>query len=266
MLADYHMHSDFSGDSDSAMEIMIKKGISLGLPTICFTEHQDWDYPYNSAEFSVDTPAYLECLKKLKEKYKNDITILFGVELGLQPHLGDIYRNYINQYPFDFVIGSSHLVNGVDPYFPDFFSDRTEQEAYMEYFQSILINIDHFKEFDVYGHIDYVVRYGPNQNKYYSYKKYQDILDQILLKIIQIQKGIEINTAGFKYGLGHPNPHEDIIKRYRELGGEIITVGSDAHKPEHIAYEFDKVAPILKACGFQYYTVFKNRKPEFIKL
>ena len=79
-------------------------------------------------------------------------------------------------------------------------------------------------------------------------------------------KGIEVNTGGFKYGLGHPNPTEDIIRRYRELGGEIITMGADAHVPEYVAYEFDKTAQIIKNCGFKYYTVFKNRKAEFIPL
>lgn len=266
MLVDYHIHSHFSGDCDSNMEIMIKKGILQGLSVLCFTEHMDWDYAYESPDFVVDTPAYLEYYNTMKDKYQKSITLLFGIELGLQPHLGDFYHSYVNQYPFDFVIGSSHTVNGVDPYYPNYFSNRTEEEAYREYFQSILANIQHFKEFDVYGHLDYVVRYGPNQNKEYSYRKYQDIIDQILLELIKSKKGIEINTSGFKYGLEHPNPHEDIIKRYHELGGEIITIGSDAHKPEHIALEIHKAYDILESCGFRYYTIFKNRKAQFIRL
>ena len=85
-------------------------------------------------------------------------------------------------------------------------------------------------------------------------------------KVIQKGKGIELNTAGFKYGLGFCHPHPDIIRRYRELGGEIITIGADAHKPEHIAYDFKKVSEILSMCGFKYYTEFKNRKPIFKQL
>ena len=84
--------------------------------------------------------------------------------------------------------------------------------------------------------------------------------------MIEKGKGIEINTGGFKYGLGHPNPTEEIIKRYCELGGEIITVGADAHKPEHIAFDFQKIPAILKDAGFKYYTVFKERKPVFLPL
>ncbi len=84
--------------------------------------------------------------------------------------------------------------------------------------------------------------------------------------IIQKGKGIEINTGGFKYGLGHPNPTEEILTRYRELGGEIITIGADAHTPEHIAFDFHKIPQLLTDCGFRYYTVFKERKPFFYKL
>ena len=170
------------------------------------------------------------------------------------------------KYPFDLVIGSSHVVNGIDPYYPVFYKGKTEHEAYTEYFESILDNLHSGADFDVYGHIDYVVRYGPDKNKYYSYEKYADIIDAILKEIISQGKGIELNTAGFKYGLGHPNPTEDVLKRYHELGGEIITVGADAHKPEHVAYDFDKVSNILKDAGFMYYTVFENRVPAFIKL
>ena len=170
------------------------------------------------------------------------------------------------KYPFDFVIGSSHVMHGVDPYYPAYWENHTEEEGYQEYFESILENIAVFDGFDVYGHIDYVVRYGPNKNASYSYQKYADIIDEILKALIIKGKGIEINTGGFKYGLGHPNPAEDIIKRYHELGGEIITIGADAHQPEHVAFDFEKVPSILKEAGFTHYTVFKNRKPEFIPI
>ena len=110
------------------------------------------------------------------------------------------------------------------------------------------------------------MRYGPSQNRDYSYKRYQDILDEILHTLIQKNIGIELNTGGYHYGLGEPNPCIDVIRRYRKLGGEIITVGADAHSTDKIAFAFDKAANVLKECGFQYYTVFKDRKPEFLRL
>jgi len=97
-------------------------------------------------------------------------------------------------------------------------------------------------------------------------KKYAQEIDEILKKVIAMGKGIELNTAGWKYGLAFCHPHPEILCRYKELGGEIITVGSDAHKPEHVAYDFQKAADVLKACGFKYYTEFQDRKPIFKQL
>lgn len=113
------------------------------------------------------------------------------------------------------------------------------------------------------GHLDYVVRYGKNKEKEYSYKMFADEIDALLRELIEHGKGLELNMAGLKYGLPFAHPHPDILKRYRELGGEIVTVGADGHRPEHIAWEFDKACDILKGCNFKYYTEFKERKPVF---
>lgn len=262
------MHSSFSSDSPTSMEDMIKEAILQKMKGIIFTEHQDTDYPTTpeGLSFIVDIPSYKKCLFHLKEKYRNQLDIRFGIELGLQPHLSACYQQLLKEYPFDFVIGSSHLVHGIDPYYPEFYQGRAEETCYREYFESILENLNAFDGMDVYGHIDYIVRYGPNKNRDYSYRKYSDILDAILEKIISMGKGIELNTGGYHYGLGEPNPCTDVIRRYRELGGELITVGADAHTPDKIGYDFCKAAQVLHDCGFTYYNVFKNRMPEFLKL
>lgn len=265
--SDFHLHTTFSGDGETSMTDMIEKGIALGLKTICFTEHMDYDFdPDCDVDFLLDTQSYYTAFSKYKELYQNKIQLLFGVELGLQTHLAEQHRKYLSSYPFDFVIGSSHLIHGIDPYYPKFFENRSEKQGLTEYFYSILENIDAFSEFDVYGHIDYVIRYSPTRKENYSFEEYSELIDEILKKLIFLGKGIELNTGGFKYGLGHPNPHEDILKRYRQLGGEIITVGSDAHTKEYLGYEFTKACQILKETGFTYYTIFKNRKPEFLRL
>lgn len=270
---DVHLHSSFSADSETPPEEQIRRAIELGLDGICFTDHCDYDYPENpdgtpSKNWVLDIPPYLKEIQRLKYEYIGEIEICCGIELGLQPHLAEQLKTLIRNTPFDFVIGSSHLAHRRDVYFKEYYEGRSEKEAYTEYFESILENLDAFEDFDVYGHLDYVVRYGPNRNANYSYKAYADIIDAILKKLIWLGKGIEVNTAGFKYGLGsfHPHPTEDVIARYRELGGEIITTGADAHTPENVAFEFKKAAEILKSCGFKYYTVFRGRDPEFITL
>ncbi len=268
--ADYHMHSSFSGDSNTPMEEMILKGIDLGLTHMCFTEHNDFDFPVceevPAGMFDLNADAYLYDLLKYRDKYKDKINVLFGVELGLQPHLTRENALFAKAHDYDFIIGSSHICNKKDPYFPAFYENCSEEEAYTEYFQSIIDNIKKFKNFDVYGHLDYVVRYGPNGDKNYSYEKYQDLLDNILQLLIENGKGIEINTGGVVKGLRELHPCTAIIKRYKELGGEIITIGSDAHKAQDIHGYFDRAEAVLKECGFKYYTIFEKRIPEFKRL
>lgn len=266
MLWDTHMHTRYSGDSTAEPEDMIQAALQLGLDGICITDHMDYDYPNDPKLFQFDVTAQQTELSNLKAQYQPQLPVFIGIELGLQPQAAEWNRNLLGHYDFDFVIGSSHVVHGFDPYYKEYYEGKSEHEAYLEYFESILENMAVFDDFDVYGHIDYVVRYGPNKNAEYSYQKYSDVIDEIFLQLIQNGKGIELNTAGLKYGLGHPHPTEDALKRYRELGGEIITVGSDAHKPEHVAYDFTKVPEILSEAGFRYYTVFERRKPVMKKL
>lgn len=268
MKADFHMHSNFSTDApeDSTPEAMIGEAIRLGLKTICFTDHQDMEYPSKEKEFTFDTDKYFETMLELQEKYYNQITVRIGVEIGLQPFLGERYKEYIEKYPFDFVIGSLHLVDGLDPYYGVMFQQQSDEIVYRKTFEETLENIKKVKSFDVLGHLDYIVRYGKEKEVHYSYKKNALIIDEILKTLIADEKGIEINMSGYKYGLNFCHPKQEVIKRYKELGGEIITIGSDAHKIEHIAYDFHRVSKILKSCDFKYYTEFSRRKPVFKQL
>lgn len=267
---DFHMHTDFSSDCDTPPGDMIEGAIQKGLHTICITDHNDKDYPADqhakAPEFMFDVDRYFEVLSSLKADYADRIAVRMGIEIGLQPHLGEYFEELTKKYPFDFVIGSVHLIEGKDPYYKDSLDGYTDEEFYRKAFLVTLENLKEVKSFDVLGHIDYVVRYGRHQARDYSYRKYADLLDEILKEIIEMGKGIELNTSGFKYGLGFSHPHPDVIRRYRELGGEIITIGADAHKPTHIAYDFSQAGGILKECGFKYYTEFKGRKPIFKQL
>lgn len=268
--ADYHLHSSFSADSDTPMEEMIKQGIKAGLTHMCFTEHNDFDYPVSESSpagfWDLNPDAYLYDFLKLREKYAGQITLCFGVELGVQPHLSRRNAAFSKEHDYDFIIASSHICNGKDPYWSSFYEGRLQEEAYLEYFESIPENLKVYSNFDVYGHLDYVVRYGPAKDKGYSYEAYRDIFDRILKQLVSMEKGIEINTAGLAKGMCEPNPCIGVLKRYRELGGEIITTGSDAHHPAQIAYAFDRASNILKDCGFRYYTTFEKRSPSFHKL
>ena len=166
----------------------------------------------------------------------------------------------------DFIIGSTHIVDQMDPYEPIYFETYPGKKGLLRYLEVILQNVKVYHDYCVYGHLDYAVRYCPDKNYQFVYQDYADLIEEILKTIIENGKGIEVNTGGYKYGLGYPNPHPDILKRYLELGGEILTIGSDGHCPEHMAYDFPKLRELLTSLGFRFYTVFQNQTPEFIKL
>ena len=166
MLADCHMHTCFSEDSDSPVEAMIDQAIRLGMKRICITDHYDMDFP--KGEFQLDTEAYRKRIEELRERYRGRLEIGLGVELGLQPHLAGRIQAYVRRYPYDFVIGSVHLLEGKDPYNRQDF-DLSDQELYERYFACTLENIRSTEGFQTLGHLDYVVRYGYSREREYSY-------------------------------------------------------------------------------------------------
>lgn len=274
--ADMHMHTWFSTDSEACPRDMADEAVRKGLKTICFTDHFDKDDLEWGEEGIFDVDAYFVEMQKLQEEYAGKLNIRIGIELGLRTYLKDYYEELTKKYPFDFVIGSVHNVpykkdaEGnilyTDPAAEKLFTDRTDKEAYRLMMETTLENVRTSDCFQTLGHLDYVVRYGKSREKEYSYTDYADIIDEILKLLIEKEKGLEVNSAGLKYGLPFAHPHPDVLKRYRELGGEIITIGADAHKPEHIAYDFAKAEEILKSCGFKYYTEFFEQKPVFKQL
>lgn len=274
--ADMHMHTWFSTDSEACPRDMADEAVRKGLKTICFTDHFDKDDLEWGEEGIFDVDAYFVEMQKLQEEYAGKLNIRIGIELGLRTYLKDYYEELTKKYPFDFVIGSVHNVpykkdaEGnilyTDPAAEKLFTDRTDKEAYRLMMETTLENVRTSDCFQTLGHLDYVVRYGKSREKEYSYTDYADIIDEILKLLIEKEKGLEVNSAGLKYGLPFAHPHTDVLKRYRELGGEIITIGADAHKPEHIAYDFAKAEEILKSCGFKYYTEFFEQKPVFKQL
>ena len=274
--ADMHMHTWFSTDSEACPCDMADEAVRKGLKTICFTDHFDKDDLEWGEEGIFDVDAYFVEMQKLQEEYAGKLNIRIGIELGLRTYLKDYYEELTKKYPFDFVIGSVHNVpykkdvEGnilyTDPAAEKLFKDRTDKEAYRLMMETTLENVRTSDCFQTLGHLDYVVRYGKSREKEYSYTDYADIIDEILKLLIEKEKGLEVNSAGLKYGLPFAHPHPDVLKRYRELDGEIITIGADAHKPEHIAYDFAKAEEILKSCGFKYYTEFFEQKPVFKQL
>lgn len=263
---DCHVHSSFSGDSNMDCNDAINTAINLGLQGISFTDHLDYDYPDYDDVFLIDFDKYSAAIDKLKDDYNGRIKVLKGLEAGIQPHVIESTLNVINGYDFDIVIASVHVVDKLDLHNGDFCKSKTQREAYTRYLEEVLQTVTSFQNFDIIGHLDLIRRYGCYDNKSLSYSDYSDLIDAILKQIIKMGKGIEVNSSGFRYNLFSPMPDFSIVKRYKELGGEIICTSSDAHSTGHIGYKFDYLKEMLLNSGFTYTAHFEQRKPVFSKL
>lgn len=264
MYADYHIHSNFSPDGKSSMEKMILRAIDLNLKEICFTDHVDYDIKYMD-HFVVDYDKYFESLNYYIEKYKDKITIKKGIEFGLQKQLFGKCADDVKKYPFDFVICSQHAIDRMDLYYNDFFEDKDAYEAYDIYYREFLNIVKNFKSYNILGHLDLVKRYGP-YDEILDDDYFIDIITEILKQAIYDGKGIEVNTSCFKYNLPDLTPSRKIIKLYKELGGEIITTGSDGHHTGFLACNFKYIYDYLKEIGFNYVCTFDKMNPVFNKI
>ena len=264
---DYHTHSLHSTDGTASMEDMINAAISLGLEEYAITDHLDFDWP--NAEI-INCPygiaANIKAMEAMKKKFEGKIKVLAGAEISLRPDVAHIAQEIADAHDFDFIIGSAHDFEGIDFGLPQLHRGRSQHEVYTAYFENLLDVVRTCDAYDVVGHFDYVVRYGNYSDKSLRYADHKEIIDTILKIIISKGKGIEINTAGIPYGIGHPHPHIDILRQYIKLGGEIITAGSDAHRPGNIAQYFDTAYEILQQLGVKYITRFDKRKPTFSAL
>ncbi len=263
--ADYHIHCSYSGDSDAPMEEMIKEAIRRGLDEIAFTDHVDFGYPDPSFE-AIDYEEYIPYLESLREKYRGRIKLALGVEIGYQSAEHARIQDFLEKYPFDFVLLSRHMSEGLDYYTGDFFAGYDQKTSYRRYFESVLRSVRQQENFDVFGHLDVIVRYGPFEEKNLAYADYQEILDEVLRRIIEKGHGIEINTSGFRYGLGRMHPQVDFLKRYQVLGGEIVTLGSDSHQAKDLNDHLPQMQELLKSLGFKTFATYAKREPVFHKL
>ncbi len=271
-LYDLHLHSRFSSDSDADPADEITAAKKAGLSGICFTEHNDFDYdnPESPNLFKLDFDAYTDTLFSVRDDLSQrpgfpDIYI--GLEQGLTIPASERIESYDPDKKLDLIIGSSHVVDGLDPYYPQFWSDKTIEEGIIRYFENILECAQKIDNYDVYGHLDYITRYIPDKQLRSNHDHLipMDLIREILTVLIYKGKGIEINTAGWRKSY-HANPATPIIKLYKELGGEIITTGSDAHSASDIGDGISRAIGVLKECGFDHITYFSKRKPFFVKI
>ena len=277
-IPDYHLHTLFSGDCETPLKDIIKSALSKGLKSICITDHNDLDLPGEPhmddgtpISFDLDIDAYIPEMQSLRESVLKDYNfdLRIGLEQGVMPSTCKKLADYSKVHPeLDFIIASTHIVDDMDPYYPEFWEDRDPMKCYMSYFETTLYNAENFSDYNVYGHLDYILRYGPcpKKKELVDIKPFMEIIEAILKAILDHGKGIEINTGSLYRGMDYSHPHTEVLKLYKELGGEILTFGSDAHDSIHIGHDFDAAADMARAMGFKYYCTFKNMKADYHNL
>lgn len=269
LFVDCHVHSTFSPDSVIDMQQACQKAVERGLRGIAFTDHLDIDYPNPAFFFEFDWNKREALLQLLREQYGNALILLSGVEMGFRPETLERSLKFVKHSLVDFIIMSIHVIDGQNLCVDGdshYFITKTKKQAFTGYLEAIYHSVCDCKDYDVVGHIGYIRRYMPYQDKTMAYAEYSDIIDGILKQVIVDNKGIEINTSGYRDNLGGPLPDMHIVKRYKELGGTMVTIGSDAHASTAIGHSFQDGVELLKECGFSYVTHFEKHKPVFTKI
>ena len=259
---DYHMHSRVSFDGHDTGLDMAKAAKAVGLKEICFTDHMDYDPLGQMGKLDFDTEAYNAEYDQLEIP---GLKIRRGMEFGMDIHNVTLFRKDLQRRHFDFILGSIHFVDDLDVYFEPFWQGKTVFQAERRCLEATRDCVTLHDDFDVLAHLTYISKAKCHPcPRPLPYAEHREIIDEILRILAAKGKGLEINTSGVDR-CGGFLPTADIFRRFRELGGEIVTVGSDAHTVSRVGqYAFD-------ACGilkdiFGYVCTFEDRKPIFHKL
>ena len=282
MLADYHVHTEFSDDSVFALEDVCALAIERGIDEICITDHVDYDVRPDWDEYrrdpscakifegkpsiNVDYERYFPAIEAARERFAPTLAVKTGMEFGVQSHTAERFHALFEQHAdaWDFIILSIHQVGNEEFWNGTFQKGRTQDEYNMQYYEEMLRVVQRFDDWSVLGHLDLIKRYDaagpwPDENA-------RDIVAEIMKEAIRRGKGIELNTSSIRYGLSDLTPSEDILRLYRDLGGRILSIGSDSHKPEHLGAHIPMMRERLQAIGFTEFCTFDHMEPVFHRL
>jgi histidinol-phosphatase (PHP family) len=266
MLVDYHCHTNFSSDSHAPMSDQCRAAIHTGVCQIAFTEHEDYN-PEDSTSFFFKHADYMQELARCRERFDGELIIRAGIEVSEPHRYAERAGKVLAQHDWDFVLGSLHWLGDVNTFEEEFWTYRNDwRQSLRDYFTE-MIALARNGDFDILSHIDYPTRYGAKHYRdEYDIAEYEDILREVLGHVIVRGKGIEINTSPWRRGLPNPNPPAAVVKWYREMGGEILTLGSDSHTPKDVGAGIDRAMGIARAAGFTRIAVFEQRRAGFIEI
>lgn len=285
-LLDCHTHCMFSPDGKDNPALLIDKAIRLGLKVLAVTDHCECNTWFRPEHYGIDVKTAdkddilmynckefyeksLERMAELKQRHYEGFEFIHGAELGQPLQAPEIAKQLISEPQLDFILGSLHNNKGM----PDFYYLEYDKMSSLEikdllddYFEQVL-EMCRWGGFDILSHLTYPLRYICGKYKInVDLSKYRDICAEIFKTVIASGKGIEINTSGLFNDLNDTMPDEELVRLYKDIGGEIISLGSDAHCAANVGQGIDVGAQIAKNCGFKYAAYFKQHKPQFITL
>ena len=264
---DFHVHSYFSPDGHMEVAIATEVAIEAGITDLCFTEHMDLGHNMELFNRVPDFYRMKEAIEQVKSM-RSGINIYHGVEVGYIKETAEQTAKVLADRELDYVLLSTHCVDGMDCYMPEAKRGRDKETAYKRYLETVYESVTdtHLQDaYDCVGHLGYIAKCNYYEDNTLNYEMFPELIDSILLEIIKQGKGIEVNTSGINRA-GHTLPHPSIIKRYYELGGRIITIGSDAHRTDRVGEYVSETMQMIKDCGFKEIAVFSKRKPIWITI
>ena len=260
MLADYHVHTYFSDDSECPPETYLNRAVELKLEEICFTEHVDYGVKGLPGQLpNCPTEKYFAEFERLKKIFAGKVEMKFGMEFGMQTGTVKEFQKLFDAYPFDFIILSCHQADNLEFWNQDFQRGKTQAEYNQKYYEELLNVVKLYDDFSILGHLDMIKRYDLQGE--YPFEKVRDVIAEILKIAIAKGKGIEVNTSCFRYGLKDLTPSHEILNLYKDLGGEILTIGSDAHEVKSLGEKISDVQKELHNIGFKHIYTFDKMKP-----
>jgi histidinol-phosphatase (PHP family) len=261
---DYHIHTSFSPDSGAAMDAACQTAVARGIGEIAITDHLDFGPDDSLGTFR---PAdYLDAITTCRERYDGQLVIRAGVEVG-EPHLfASESAAVVARGDFDIVLGSVHYAEGMQAAWREAFFEQPLRQAYESYFRQV-VALCAEGEFDVLSHLDLVKRDAWKFGKPYDGPgPYADMIRSALRSLVERGKGIEINTSPLRRGQPEPCPSLKILRWFRGLGGEILTVGSDAHTPAAVGADLDVAMAMAAAAGFERLATFRRRQIDWLRI
>ncbi len=238
-----------------------------GLRAVAFTDHLEMDAFFRDSFDRTAIQSFFE-VAKARSAFNGRLMVCVGAELGQAVYNKTVAEKLLDTMKYDFVIGAIHNLPEVqDFYYMDFNDESIDyMELLRQYFEWEL-KLAEWARFDTLAHLTYPLRYiVGNYKKPVDMSKFSEIIDEILITLIKNEKALEINTAGLRQPIGVTSPDESILKRYKELGGKLITVGSDAHYAEHLGAGIEQGYALALKCGFDSIAVYQNRTPTMVPI